>query len=92
MSEAMKLLRIHTDEAAHYGDHKLYAAIATRAPDAHLAGATMLRAMVGFGRCSHVHRRHILENEQSVVIEIVDTERGFEPLSTRWHHCPVSGL
>ncbi|WP_374389660.1 DUF190 domain-containing protein [Sandaracinobacter sp.] len=74
MTQALKLLRIYTDEAAYYGDHKLYAAIATRARDAHLAGATVLRAMVGFGRSSHVHRRHILENEQSVVIEIVDTE------------------
>ena len=74
MSETRKLLRIYTDEAAYFGDHKLYAVIATRARDAHLAGATVLRAMVGFGRSSHVHRRHILENEQSVVIEIVDTE------------------
>lgn len=74
MSETMKLLRIYTDEAAYFGDHKVYAVIATRARDAHLAGATVIRAMVGFGRSSHVHRRHILENEQSVVIEIVDTE------------------
>lgn len=74
MDNPIKLLRIYTDEAAYFGDHKLYAVIATRARDAHLWGATVLRAMVGFGRSTRVHTRHILENEQSILIEIVDSE------------------
>lgn len=74
MSDQIKLLRIYTDEAAYFGDHKLYAVVATRARDAQLAGATVLRAMVGFGRSAHVRRRHVLENEQSILIEIVDTD------------------
>ena len=74
MSDPIKLLRIYTDEAAYFGDHKLFAVVATRARDAHLAGATILRAMVGFGRSAHIRRRHVLENEQSILIEIVDTE------------------
>jgi PII-like signaling protein len=92
MTESMKLLRIYTDEAAYFGDHKLYAAIATRARDAHLAGATVLRAMVGFGRSSHIHRRHILENEQSVVIEIVDTEARVRAFVETLTDLPEAGL
>ena len=74
MDDPIKLLRIYTDETAYFGDHKLYAVIATRARDAAMAGATVLRAMVGFGRTSYVHQRHILENEQSILIEIIDNE------------------
>ena len=92
MSETMKLLRIYTDEAAYFGDHKLYAVIATRARDAHRAGATVLRAMVGFGRSSHVHRRHILENEQSVVIEIVDTDERLRSFVNSLAEFPDIGL
>lgn len=74
MSQSMKLLRIYTSESAYYGDSKVYAVIATRARDTKLAGATILRADVGFGRSAHLRTRHVLEDEQSVVIEIVDEE------------------
>ncbi|URD61097.1 DUF190 domain-containing protein [Sphingomonas sp. KRR8] len=69
-----KLLRIYTDESAFSGDRRLFEVIAERARDAGLAGATVLDARLGFGRSAHVRRRHILENERSVVIEIIDEE------------------
>ena len=53
MSEPMKLLRIYTDEAAYFGDRKVFEVITTRARDAKLAGATVLVAMLGFGRTAH---------------------------------------
>lgn len=68
------LLRIYTDEAAYYGDRKVFEVIATRARESGLAGATILQALLGFGRGAHVHRRHLLEDDQSVVIEIIDKE------------------
>ena len=74
MSDQAKLLRIYTDEAAYFGDRKVFEVVATRARDAKMAGATILQALVGFGRSAHVHRRHVLEDDQSLVIEIVDTE------------------
>lgn len=70
----MKLLRVYTDETAYFGDRKLFELIAERARDAHLGGATVIEAMVGIGRSAHTHRRHILENDRSVVIEIVDED------------------
>ncbi|WP_449469902.1 DUF190 domain-containing protein [Sphingobium chungangianum] len=74
MSEQAKLLRIYTDEAAYFGDRKVFEVVATRARDAKMAGVTVLQALVGFGRSAHVHRRHILEDDQSLVVEIVDDD------------------
>lgn len=74
MTSAMKLLRIYTDEAAYFGDHKVFEEVATRARDAKMAGATVLRALFGFGRSAHQHRKHFLEDDQSLVIEIVDED------------------
>jgi len=34
----------------------------------------VIEAMIGIGRSAHTHRRHILENDRSVVIEIVDDD------------------
>lgn len=68
------LLRIYTDETAYCGDRKVFELVAERARDARLGGATVIEAMIGFGRSAHMHRRHILENERSIVIELVDRE------------------
>jgi uncharacterized protein len=70
----MKLLRVYTDENAYFGDRKVFELIAERARDARLGGATVIEAMIGIGRSAHTHRRHILENDRSIVIEIVDDE------------------
>ena len=75
MSDAAKLLRIYTDEAAFFGDRKVFEVVATRARDARLAGVTVLQARLGFGRSAHVHRRRVLEDDQSLVVEIVDREK-----------------
>lgn len=75
-----KLLRIYTDEASYFGDRKVFEVVAERARSARLAGATVVQALFGFGQTAHQHRKHLLEDDQSLVIEIVDTEeklRGF---------------
>lgn len=57
-------------------DRPLYEAIVGRAREAHLAGATVLRGPMGFGRHSRVHTAKLLElsTDLPVVIEIVDAE------------------
>lgn len=75
----MKLLRVYTDETAYFGDRKVFELIAERARDAHLGGATVIEAMIGIGKSAHTHRRHILENDRSVVIEIVDSDERLRP-------------
>ena len=74
MAEQAKLLSIYTDEAAYVGDRRLFEVVAERARDARLHGATVIEAMIGFGRSAHMHRRHILQSERSLVIEIVDSD------------------
>jgi len=69
-----KLLRIFTDEAAFFGDRRVFEEIAQRARSGGMAGTTVLQALFGFGRSPHTHRKHVLEDEQSLVLEIVDEE------------------
>ncbi len=70
------LLRIYTDENALSGDRSLVEYIVRRARDAHLAGATVLRAIRGFGQSAHLHHRRPfdLNDNLPVVIEFVDDE------------------
>jgi PII-like signaling protein len=74
MPAAARLLRIYTDEAAYFGDRKVFEVIAMRAREHRLAGATVIKALIGFGHTAHMHTRHILDDDQSIVIEIVDDE------------------
>jgi PII-like signaling protein len=57
-------------------DRPLYQAIVQRARDAHLAGATVLKGPLGFGKHSRVHSAKLLElsSDLPIVIEIVDAE------------------
>ena len=72
------LLRIFIGESdkAERGSRPLYEAIVRHAREAHLAGATVLRGPMGFGRHSRVHTAKLLElsTDLPIVIEIVDTE------------------
>jgi uncharacterized protein len=57
-------------------DRPLYEAIVRRAREARLAGATVLRGPMGFGRHSRVHTAKLLElsTDLPIVIEIVDAQ------------------
>lgn len=72
------LLRIFIGESDKEpgGDRPLYEAIVRRAREAHLAGATVLRGSMGYGRHSRTHTARFLElsADLPIVIEIVDAE------------------
>ncbi len=71
-----KLLRIFVGENDRVNGRPLYEAIIFRAREAHLAGATVLRGPMGFGRSCLLHTTKILRLAENlpVVIEIVDSE------------------
>lgn len=92
MASTMKLLRIYTDEGAYFGDRRVYQVVAIRAQEAGLAGATVLQALVGFGHTPHVHTRRVLDNDQSVVIEIVDEEVSLRAFAATLEDLPDIGL
>lgn len=71
-------LRIFIGEGDRYKGQPLYEAIVHEAKRQGLAGATVLRAIMGFGANSRVHTSRILRlsEDLSLVVEIVDkTER-----------------
>src|SRR6202050_1034149 len=73
--EAM-LLRIFIGESDRWQHQPLYEAIVLKARESHLAGATVLRGAMGFGKSSHLHTAKILRLSMDlpIVIEIVDSE------------------
>src|ERR1700748_2495703 len=70
------LLRIFIGESDHWKHQPLYEAIVLAAREAHLAGATVLRGPMGFGKSSRLHTAKILRlsADLPLVIEIVDSE------------------
>jgi uncharacterized protein len=70
------LLRIFIGESDRYQHRPLYEAIVLGARELQLAGATVLRGPMGFGKSSHLHTAKILRLSMDLpmVIEIVDSE------------------
>lgn len=70
------LLRIFCGEKDRCGTQPLYEAIVLKARESHLAGATVLRGPMGFGKSSRLHTAKILQLSMDLplVIEIVDEE------------------
>lgn len=70
------LLRIYIGESDRWEHKPLYEAIVLAAREAHLAGATVLRGPMGFGKASRLHTSKILRLsvDLPLVIEIVDAE------------------
>jgi len=70
------LLRILIDETESFKDKPLYEAIVLKAREMNLAGATVLRGIMGFGADSRIHTAKVLRLSEDlpIVIEIVDTE------------------
>jgi hypothetical protein len=73
--EAM-LLRVFIGESDRWKHAPLYEAIVLKAREVHLAGATVLRGPMGYGKSSRLHTAKILRLSMDLplVIEIVDTE------------------
>ena len=77
--EAM-LLRVFIGESDRWKHAPLYEAIVLKARELHLAGATVLRGPMGFGKSSRLHTAKILRLSMDLplVIEIVDSEENIQ--------------
>ncbi len=69
-----QLLRIFLGESDRWEGRPLYEAVVLEAREAGLAGATVLRGMMGFGASSRIHTTKVLRLSEDlpVVVEIVD--------------------
>ncbi len=79
------LLRIYLGESDRWKHQPLYEAIVLKAREMHMAGATVLRGPMGFGKSSRLHTAKILRLSMDLplVIEMVDSEekvQGFLPI------------
>jgi uncharacterized protein len=70
------LLRIFIGESQKSVGKPTYEAIVLKARELQMAGATVLRGPLGFGRSSHLHSAKILRlsDDLPIVIEIVDSQ------------------
>ena len=69
-------LRIYVGESAHYHHQPLYHAILLEARKMGLAGATVVRAMEGYGPSNRIHTANLIDlsADLPIVIEIIDSE------------------
>ena len=74
------LLRIFIGESDKHGHRPLYEAIVLRAREVGLAGATVIRGVMGFGKNSVLHTAKILRLSEDLpmAIEIVDSLQKIE--------------
>jgi PII-like signaling protein len=76
------LMRIHIGESDKHGGKPLYKAIVELLREQHYAGATVLRAMMGFGASARVRtdRIEVLSLDLPIVIEVVETEERIQAI------------
>lgn len=74
------LLRIFVGESDKHAGHPLYEWIVLQARAAGLAGATVVRGLMGYGLNSRIHTAKIerLSQDLPIIIEIVDTREKLE--------------
>jgi hypothetical protein len=74
------LLRIFIGESDKYHGQPLYEWLVLKAREQHLAGATVMRGIMGFGAHSRLHTFKIerLSEDLPLIIEIVDTREKLE--------------
>jgi PII-like signaling protein len=70
------LLRMFIGESDRWEHRPLSEALVLKAREMHLAGATVLRGSIGFGKSSRLHTTKILRLSMDlpIVVEIVDSE------------------
>lgn len=82
LPEESILLRVFIGESDRHEGVPLYEQIVLKARDLGLAGATVLRGVMGYGAASRIHTAKVLRLSEDlpVVVEIVDTETQIEQL------------
>jgi len=80
--EEATLLRVFIGESDRCDGRPLYEAIVLKARELHLAGATVLRGIMGFGRSSRLHTAKVLRLSEDlpIVVEITDDEDKIQSL------------
>ena len=88
------LLRIFIGETDTDNGKPLYEQIVLKARELHLAGATVVRGIMGFGAHSRMHTAKILRLSEDlpIIIELVDTEENLNKILSFLDHTVTEGL
>ena len=88
------LLRIFIGESDQFNGSPLYEAIVLKAREQRMAGATVLRGPMGFGKSSRLHTTKILRLSEDLplVIEIADSEDNIDRFLPMLDDMMSSGL
>lgn len=80
-SENLMWCRIYVNETDRWHHQPLAEALVLKARDLQLAGATAVRAFMGFGHSHQLHTTKILRlsDDLPIVVELVDTREKLEP-------------
>ena len=92
--EAGCALRIYLNESDKDGSKPLYESIVQRAEDAGIAGATVLRASMGFGPKHHLVAAKVLRlsADLPVIVELIDTREKIDAFLTQIEKLIETGL
>lgn len=76
------LLRIFVGETDQYNGKALYEQIVIKAREFGLAGATVIRGIMGFGADNHMHTAKLLRLSEDlpIIIELIDKEENLNKL------------
>jgi len=88
------LLRVFVSETDKHEGKPLYEQIVLQARQLNLAGATVLRGIMGYGASSRLHSAKLLRlsEDMPVVVEIVDTEENLGKLMPFIDQAVADGL
>ena len=94
LPQEVPLLRIFIGEADRIGSVPLYKWIVRKARENGMAGATVLRGIMGYGANSRVHTTKILRLsvDLPIVVEIVDTEDKIQSFIPTLNRAITEGL
>ncbi|MFA5039276.1 MAG: DUF190 domain-containing protein [Candidatus Omnitrophota bacterium] len=94
LPEEGMLLRVFIGESDSFNGKALYEQIVLKARELNLAGATVLRGIMGFGANSRLHTAKLLRLSEDlpVVVEIVDTEENLNRIIPFLDEAVTEGL
>ncbi len=89
-----KLVRIYIGESDHWHGKPLYEAIVHLCREKGIAGATVIRGILGYGANSRIHSAKLLElsTDLPLIVEVVDQTDKITPLLPTFEEMVTNGL
>lgn len=90
----MKLLRVYMGEHDKYKGLSMYEYILKRCYELGIAGATVIKGCIGYGRKRHIHRDDFfnLSGDLPIIIEIIDSKEKIQEIRNEIEQLPFDGI